>query len=322
MKKKHIIILGTRNYFFQAFLLFISWEEGMISEKELIMLKRITAGIDGSSNSLQAAQAGIKIARKTGADVHFVFVADSRNTAMPYIYTNGNMAAPFTQVMMPADINLREVFKKISQDLHEFGKKQLDVCRKLCENSGIGFSGIVREGFPAEILAEEARSGGLLIAGKRGENAGIKKITIGSTAEELLYISPRPLLICPDAECSFDSLLFPYDGSRSSENALQYLANMIKDLPAETTMAIIDEQQCEEEEIKEEISYLHSHNINAKLIREAGNPAKTVCRLTRDGGYDFILMGSRGRKKLADFVMGSTTIHLVRKCSLPILVAY
>jgi len=286
------------------------------------MLKRITAGIDGSSNSLRAAEAGIKTAGKLGAEIHFVYVVDSRNTAMPYIYTNGNMAAPFAQVMMPADINLKDVFRKISRDLHEFGKKQLEECRKLCEKAGIGFSGVVREGFPAEILAEEARSGGMLIVGKRGENASIKKITIGSTAEELLHISPRPLMICPDTGCSFDSLLFPYDGSRNSENALQFLANMLKSLPSETTMAIIDEQQCEEEEIKEEISYLHSHNINAKLIREKGNPAKIVSRLVQNDVYDFILLGSRGRKKITDYVMGSTTIHLVRKCSLPVLVVY
>lgn len=87
-------------------------------------------------------------------------------------------------------------------------------------------------------------------------------------------------------------------------------------------MAIIDEQQCGEEEIKEEISYLHSHNINAKLIKAIGNPAKIVGRLSENADYDFILIGSRGRKKITDYVMGSTTIHLVRKCSLPVIVAY
>ena len=87
-------------------------------------------------------------------------------------------------------------------------------------------------------------------------------------------------------------------------------------------MAIIDEQSCEENEIKEEISYLQSHNINAKLINETGNPGKVVNKLCETGEFDFILLGSRGRRKFLEFVIGSTTIHLVRKSNFPVLVVY
>lgn len=286
------------------------------------MLKKIVVGIDGSKNADFAFQSALNISKKVKSELVCVFVVDSGKTTMPFMYSAGGMGLSYEQVVLPIDRGLTEAFEKIAADMLNFVEKRLDVYRKKAKEAGVSCSSIIREGDPAELLSEEARAGGLLVIGKHGENSGKKRVTVGSCCEELLHTSPRPILVCPEKPAAFSSMLFPYDSSRSAENAMQFLANTIKNLSEKVTMVLIDEQSCEENEIKEEVSYLQSHEIKATLINESGSPGKVLSGLIDKKEFDFILMGSRGRRKLIDAVIGSTTLHLVRKSDLPIMIVY
>jgi nucleotide-binding universal stress UspA family protein len=37
---------------------------------------------------------------------------------------------------------------------------------------------------------------------------------------------------------------------------------------------------------------------------------------------DLIMLGSHGRNKLVAYLLGSTTIHVIRKSKLPVLIVY
>ena len=39
-------------------------------------------------------------------------------------------------------------------------------------------------------------------------------------------------------------------------------------------------------------------------------------------GSDLLLIGSHGTHKIRDYILGSTTVHLLRKSPLPVLIVY
>ncbi|HTI07905.1 MAG TPA: universal stress protein [Puia sp.] len=59
---------------------------------------------------------------------------------------------------------------------------------------------------------------------------------------------------------------------------------------------------------------------NVWLFTEAGNPAKTIIKLTKDWNADIIVIGTHGRKGISHLLMGSVAEHVIRHSSVPVLV--
>ena len=51
-----------------------------------------------------------------------------------------------------------------------------------------------------------------------------------------------------------------------------------------------------------------------------GNPANTIVRRARDGGFDLIGTGTHGRRGLERMFLGSTAEGILRHTSVPVLV--
>ncbi len=56
------------------------------------------------------------------------------------------------------------------------------------------------------------------------------------------------------------------------------------------------------------------------MIVKAGNPVELILDEVETGGYDLVVMGAHGHKRLADAVMGSTSRRVLRRCATPVLV--
>ncbi|GAC1430512.1 MAG: hypothetical protein NVSMB5_24760 [Candidatus Velthaea sp.] len=50
-----------------------------------------------------------------------------------------------------------------------------------------------------------------------------------------------------------------------------------------------------------------------------GDPAETIVRRARDGGFDLIVTGTHGRDGLERLFLGSTAEHVLRHASVPVL---
>jgi nucleotide-binding universal stress UspA family protein len=48
----------------------------------------------------------------------------------------------------------------------------------------------------------------------------------------------------------------------------------------------------------------------------------TIPRVAKREASDLILVGSHGRHKIRDYLLGSTASHLIRRSELPVLVAF
>lgn len=285
------------------------------------MIKTILSPIDGSPAAFSAFQYSLKLATMLEADVEVLFVVDQRKTQVPFMYAGGAYDITYERIYIPPDQELRDFYDRIKADLNEFATRCNRRCQELADESGVSITTKVVEGYPAEAIQNQALGADLLVLGRDGENAGTKQETVGSTTEELVRKSPRPVIVCPEKFSAPNRVLFPYDGSRSAENCLQfYTAHLCLKIPK--LLFLCAECSDENELYRNEIDYLNQHKAEVKLIQQEDEPIKAIDSIVEQERPDLIMLGSHGRNKLVDYLLGSTTIHVVRKSNLPVLIVY
>ena len=285
------------------------------------MIKTILAPIDGSPASFAACSYAMKTAKMLNAAVNVLFVIDQRKTQVPFMYAGGAYDITYERIYIPPDQELRDFYDRIKSDLHKFAERCIQKCQEQSRELGVGLSSEVVEGYPADVIEKQALGADMVIVGQHGENAGTKEETVGSTTEELVRKSPRPVIVCPEEAALPEKILFPYDGSRSAENCLQfYTAHLSNRIPQLVFLCA----ECEEasEPYQNEIEYLTQHGVNVKLIQQKEDPIQAVDKIVENEKPDLIMIGSHGRNKLVAYLLGSTTIHVIRKSSLPVLIVY
>lgn len=286
------------------------------------MISQVVAGIDGSLNSLTAFQYALDLAHRVKAEVKVVFVVDSRKTDLPIIYTASHFDYGFERVYIPPEPGLKGFYDKVRQDIRSFAENCLVLCKRDADAAHVPMVSVIREGVPSGILTEEARSGDLLVIGQKGENAHIERAIVGSTTEDVVRSSPRPVLVCPAVFRKPERVLFPYDGSTVAEGALQFCVNAFGSIWEEIVVLTVTEEMEESFPYDTELGYLGTHGIPYRLLMETGKPVDTIPRVAKREASDLILVGSHGRHKIRDYLLGSTASHLIRRSELPVLVAF
>lgn len=297
------------------------------------MIKQLVVGIDGSDFALSALEYAIYLAAKSGGEIKAVFAVDSRKTDLPIIYATGHFDYAFARTYIPPDSELKAFYQKLKQDISTFAAGCLEACRSRCEGEKIPFIPVFREGLPSAVLAEESRSGDLLIIGQKGENARFDRTIVGSTTEDVVRSSPRPVLVCPREFRPPRKLLFPYDCSQQAERALLFSVNALGEFWQEFVILLAEMPAADDEAgapaggsrgrlIEKEERYLKKHGIAPRVVYAGGTPVETVLSVAQQENSDLILVGSHGKHKIKDYILGSTTSHLIRKSHLPVLVIY
>jgi nucleotide-binding universal stress UspA family protein len=139
-------------------------------------MKRILVGVDGSKESRAAAKFAEEIARATGSQL---FIAGS---VAPVMVTE---SAP---ELVAQAASWQEKERQIAQN----NVKEIAAVI----GPGISVETIVTDGPAATALAELAKAGEveLVVVGHRGRNA-VARALLGSVADRLVQISPKPVLV-------------------------------------------------------------------------------------------------------------------------------
>ncbi|WP_020612512.1 universal stress protein [Sediminispirochaeta bajacaliforniensis] len=286
------------------------------------MIKHILVAVDGSPHSMSALRYGLDIARKNNASIEALFVIDRRKTQMPYMYTGGAYDISYERIYIPPDPQMREFYEKIHADIRSFGEKVISQCEKEAEDAGLECNGMIEEGFPAELIAERGRCADLIAIGQRGENAQYKRDMVGSTTEDLVRRSVRPVLVCPAEHWAIERILFPYDRSRSAENALRYYINNFHETTDQLVMMTASEGNSENDSHEQERRFLEEHGVTPKMLFTEGSPVHEVLAAAKREKSDMIMIGSHGRNKIVAYILGSTTTIVLRKSEVPVLIVY
>jgi len=138
------------------------------------MYDRILLATDGSERALTAATHALELAARFDAELHALFVVETRTAYDTAIVDRAEARA-----------NLREI-----------GTEALAEVEQLAADSDRSVEATIEEGVPAEQIIEyaDANDIDLVVVGERGHSE-FTTVLLGSTAETVLYELDSPVVV-------------------------------------------------------------------------------------------------------------------------------
>ena len=147
------------------------------------MYKKILIAVDGSDLANNALKCGLELAKSVGSAVVIVTVTE-RWSAL-------EMAAE-------AQSGVDNPLKQFEETMADEAQAILDEAVKTAKRKGLTCESVhVKEHYPASGILETAKekAADLIVMASHGRR-GVRKVLLGSVANEVLTLSPIPVLVC------------------------------------------------------------------------------------------------------------------------------
>lgn len=220
--------------------------------------------------------------------------------------------------------------------------------------AGVKVDVLVQTGQPATQILEcaERLPADLIVMGTHGAG-GFQHLLLGSVTEKVLRRASCPVLTVPPrahvtSRLPFKHLLCAVDFSESSLNALQFAFSLAQEsdaaltilhtlewpweeppapafdqLPVEQAFSLAMYRRDREKQAAEQLEMLIPAAVRdwciPKTRLEHGKPYAAILRVAKEESTDLIIIGVRGRHALDLMMFGSTTNHVVRSATCPVL---
>jgi nucleotide-binding universal stress UspA family protein len=211
----------------------------------------------------------------------------------------------------------------------------------------------VYEGRIVQEILDRARSwpADLLVMGTHGRG-GFERWMLGSVTEKVLRKAPCPVLTVPPppegleagSAVRFRRIVCPVDFSAESLTAFRYALKVAEESDAEISVLHVLELLVEDEpsiriagfdvpeyrrylekDARERLHGIVSEGAGGRRVQEqvvGGRPWREILRVSEEQHADLVVMGVRGRNLVDLALFGSTTQHVVRGATVPVLVVH
>jgi nucleotide-binding universal stress UspA family protein len=291
----------------------------------MIQIERVLCPVDLSELSRWALDHAIAIAAWYEARLEVLYVAE---TLHPY---------PGTDPTAPAWIVLRpELHGPLRSEVERFAGPALE--------AGLATHVEVREGFVVSTILEEAahHDADLVVMGTHGRG-GFERWVLGSVTEKVLRKAACPVLAVahpgegrvPSGPVLFKHILCPLDFSEASLRALRYALSLAQQADAELTLLHVLEWPVERWTPDRDAQLEWEREALARLRQAVPESARDWCRPhekvvhgkawreilreAAEGAAELVVMGVHGRGAIDLMLFGSTTHHVIRGASCPVL---
>jgi nucleotide-binding universal stress UspA family protein len=129
-------------------------------------------------------------------------------------------------------------------------------------------------------------------------------------------------------------ILLAYDGGEPAHKALDLTADFAKKFEASVAVVSVvpvhpgrvpidpwDDTPVHASQLAEAKKLLLGFGIEPVLIEQAGDPAQTIERIARDGGYDMVVLGSRHLGAVSRVLQGSVSEHVATHAPATVVIA-
>ena len=296
---------------------------------------KVLLPVDRSENSLRA----VKFA---GALLKGV---ETSNLTLLYVMAGGYLSEHMKNIDFRAElIKGSEVFKRIKEKhIEEDIMPFLSDYEKTLKNAG--FAGSIErkieEGDPGNKIVEISKKDNFqtVMLARRGMGE-LKGLLLGSVSSKVLHglINHNVYLVGEKVSEAnpASSILVPVDGSEYSMKAVEHalcIANVVKGINKITILRVINvslylervRQGIDPEEEAKEIlnkakKRFFDEGIPHELIEtktSVGFPKDEIVKEIKEGNYNLVIMGRKGRTALSDFVLGGVSSTVINKCFEP-----
>jgi nucleotide-binding universal stress UspA family protein len=302
---------------------------GKLASVVMIEIRRILCPIDFSETSRHALEHALAIAKWYESEVTALHVIHAQLFPPPPILFAA-VADPQSPTDSERQIRAEEAFRAWLEP------RPADVKTDV----------VVDQGQAAAIILQHARSrqADLIVMGTHGLS-GFERFMLGSVTEKVLRKASCPVMTVPpasqtSAKLPYTRVLCPVDFSDSSLAALRFAFSIAEEGDANLTILHVFDWPPDDELLVERFDAPEFRRVVEKEARgrlEAlvpddvrvwckpstkvayGKPYHQILEVAESEGSDLIVTGVRGRNPLDLTLFGSTTNHVVRRASCPVL---
>jgi nucleotide-binding universal stress UspA family protein len=130
------------------------------------------------------------------------------------------------------------------------------------------------------------------------------------------------------------NILVAFDGGEPARRALDAGIELVKQFggtlgvvsvipyhPGRSPIDPWDDRDEHDRQLAEARQIVASAGVQAEMLEPAGDPAQAIERVAATGGYDTIVVGSRGMGALARMVHGSVSEHVATHANATVVIA-
>lgn len=277
---------------------------------------------DGSECAMAGARHGVRIAHGFDATVHAVNVVDA--------------GAGLTPLGISQTTTDRDEQRAI-------GEKTVDSVTRLCDEVGVTARAELIEGKPAQSLRDYLTDNDIdfVAMGTRGRS-NIERHLLGSVTERMVRTSPVPVLtvrtengLAAPVERGYTDLLLPTRGGDGSELAVEHAVSIAKRFDATLHVIYVVDVRSQASkhgtyelgELVDEfqaavtdavVDRADEAGIDSRAVIQQGTPHSAIQRYVDDHGIDLIVMGTHGRGRIEQFLLGSIAGRTIRTADVPV----
>jgi len=279
-------------------------------------MKNILICTDGSNYAHEACLYGAWLSQQTKVAISVLYVTDLRQFEIPAV-------ADFS-----GSLGIQPFEGMISQ-LHEVEEIKANFVKehalKTLKDAGVAEDTITfhhETGLLVEVMSDYADVADLVLLGKRGENVNFATEHLGSMLERVLRSVDQPCLVTNRKFKAFDKLAIAYDGGESCQKALDFIATNEPFRSMDLHLVVCVEGHKEDqasERLKEAESKMHKAGLDPHCQILAGEVETSIADYVEHFEIDLLLLGAYGHSRIREFLIGSTTTELLRRCRVPVL---
>jgi nucleotide-binding universal stress UspA family protein len=130
------------------------------------------------------------------------------------------------------------------------------------------------------------------------------------------------------------NILVAFDGGEPARRALDTGIQLVKQFggqlgvvsvipyhPGRSPIDPWDDREEHDRQLREAREIVAQAGVVAEMLEPAGDPAQAIERVAESGGYDTIVVGSRGLSALARMVQGSVSEHVATHARETVVIA-
>ncbi len=276
------------------------------------MIKTILLSVDGSAYTEPVLQYGIQFARKFEAYLKVLTIIDVRIFEWAVAIGVEGFAP-----IIPSPTYQEESQKLLEQKAEQVLKRAGEILNR----EGVSHSLEKENGNPIDVICEKARLVDLVVMGAHGEFSRWSEKMLGTTVESVARLIIKPLMIVPKKFREIQKILLAYDGSENSSKALTMAAFLASSFKVPLTVLNVNDSPEEGERIvgetREYLQAYHIPEIQEKVV--PGVAAEKIVEVSQSDHSDLIIMGSFGHSRIREAILGSTTVQVMRKVDVPLL---
>jgi len=277
------------------------------------MIKTILIPVDGSANSGIALDYGIYIAPKLEASLAGLHVIDV------YLLQGPMMTEISPTVGMPPPCDgFCETVETSLKEKADFVLKNFD---DRCKTAGVSCVTKKNIGKISDTIIEEAENADLILMAKKGEHFHLEKGgMIGSVAEIVIRHSGKPVMVIPKSFREIESMGLAYDGSAPARKALELSLNISEQAKWPITVLIVSADAQRAADLSAQVEDMAQNGLaDCEVIISAGRESDEILKFIREGSVELMVMGAYGHNRLREWLLGSTTSHIIQKSPIPVL---